>query len=298
MSTSAPPPKAEKVPQILTIEPDTELVFRGPFKDVVTTILKLSNPSDQKVCFKVKTTAPKRYCVRPNCGLIESNESVNVAVMLQPFDYKDENENKRHKFLVQSVIPTGDIADIKPGDVESLWKSLPDKYPLMDSKLKCVFEMPSNEAIPKTGIDSGFGDGGLSNTVSDASLPPSTNYHSVVNDPSNEAPPQPTPLSDATGLSGTEDVKAPSEPKPAPPTVTKPASVETVKEAPVLVQRKTPLQTKPVESSKIEKSASVPTQRTLQTDVKPADNVGIQLSFMVGIVLALLIGIILGKFIL
>jgi len=295
MSTAATPAKAEKVPQILTIEPDTELVFRGPFKDVVTTILKLSNPSDKKVCFKVKTTAPKRYCVRPNCGLIEPNESVNVAVMLQPFDYKDENENKRHKFLVQSVIPTGDIADIQPGDVESLWKSLPDKYPLMDSKLKCVFEMPSNEAITKSACDSGFADGGLSNTVSDASLPPSTNYHSVVNNPSKEAPAQPTPLSE---MNGTEDVKAPTEPKPAPPAVTKPASVETVKEAPVLVQRKTPLQTKPVESSKIEKSTPVPPQRNLQTDVKSADNVGIQLSFMVGIVLALLIGIILGKFIL
>lgn len=40
--------------------------------------------------------------------------------MLQPFDYKDPNENKRHKFLVQSVIPTEEIADIAPSDVESL----------------------------------------------------------------------------------------------------------------------------------------------------------------------------------
>jgi len=293
MSTAATPAKAEKVPQILTIEPDTELVFRGPFKDVVTTILKLSNPSDKKVCFKVKTTAPKRYCVRPNCGLIEPSESVNVAVMLQPFDYKDENENKRHKFLVQSVIPTGDIADIQPGDVESLWKSLPDKYPLMDSKLKCVFEMPSSEGV-KSVSD---GDGGLSNTVSDASLPASTNYHSVVTNPSKDAASQPTP--EINGVGGTEDVKAATEPKPAPPAASKPASVETP-EAPVLTQRKTQLQTKPVESSKIEKSSPAPVQRqdSLKLDTKPADNVGIQLSFMVGIVLALLIGIILGKFIL
>ena len=41
-------------------------------------------------------------------------------VMLQPFDYKDPNENKRHKFLVQSVVPTGEIADIAPCDVEAL----------------------------------------------------------------------------------------------------------------------------------------------------------------------------------
>ena len=59
----------------------------GPFKDVVTTILKLQNPSDKKVCFKVKTTAPKRYCVRPNCGLIDPNESVNVAGRFFIFGY-------------------------------------------------------------------------------------------------------------------------------------------------------------------------------------------------------------------
>jgi hypothetical protein len=296
MSAPAAPAKAEKVPQILNIEPDTELVFRGPFKDVVTTILKLSNPSDKKVCFKVKTTAPKRYCVRPNCGLIESGESVNVAVMLQPFDYKDENENKRHKFLVQSVIPTGDIADIQVGDVESLWKSLPDKYPLMDSKLKCVFEMPSNEAVAKSAGD----ENGLSGAA-DTSLPvsSSSNFHSVVGNPTKDAPSQPSP--EVNGTNGTEEIKAPADPKPAPPAVTKPASVETPA-APVLTQRKTPLQTKPVESPKIEKSSPPPAQRSvggnLQTDVKSQDNVGMQLSFMVGIVLALLIGIILGKFIL
>ncbi|XP_053328818.1 vesicle-associated membrane protein-associated protein A-like [Spea bombifrons] len=52
--------------QILILDPPNELKFRGPFTDVVTTNLKLRNPSERKVCFKVKTTAPRRYCVRPN----------------------------------------------------------------------------------------------------------------------------------------------------------------------------------------------------------------------------------------
>ena len=39
-----------------------------------------------------------------------------ILVMLQPFDYKDPSENKRHKFLVQSVILKESIpdADIEP----------------------------------------------------------------------------------------------------------------------------------------------------------------------------------------
>ena len=87
----------------------------GPFKDVVTTMLKLHNPSEKKVCFKVKTTAPKRYCVRPNCGLIEPQASVSVAVMLQPFDYADTSENRRHKFLVQAIFPDDTVTAAEVG---------------------------------------------------------------------------------------------------------------------------------------------------------------------------------------
>lgn len=53
--------------------------FIGPFTEVVQTELKLKNPSDKKVCFKVKTTAPKRYCVRPNSGILEPGASAAIS---------------------------------------------------------------------------------------------------------------------------------------------------------------------------------------------------------------------------
>ncbi|NXS07700.1 VAPA protein, partial [Neodrepanis coruscans] len=82
----------------------------GPFTDVVTTNLKLRNPSDRKVCFKVKTTAPRRYCVRPNSGIIDPGSSVIVS--------------GKYKYM------------------QLEWKEAkPDE--LMDSKLRCVFEMPN-----------------------------------------------------------------------------------------------------------------------------------------------------------
>ncbi|XP_048752916.1 vesicle-associated membrane protein/synaptobrevin-binding protein-like isoform X2 [Ostrea edulis] len=129
-----------KTEQVLKLEPDSELRFRGPFTDVVTADLRLVNPSEKRVCFKVKTTAPKRYCVRPNSGIIEPNQSVGVAVMLQPFDYDPQEKNK-HKFMVQTMFaPDGPIES-----QEQLWKeATPDN--LMDSKLKCVFEMPADSS--------------------------------------------------------------------------------------------------------------------------------------------------------
>ncbi|XP_013855342.1 vesicle-associated membrane protein-associated protein B/C [Austrofundulus limnaeus] len=121
--------------QVLILEPQHELKFRGPFSDVVTTNLKLSNPTDRNVCFKVKTTAPRRYCVRPNSGIIDAGTSINVSVMLQPFDY-DPNEKSKHKFMVQSMIAPPDMTDM-----EGVWKEAKPEE-LMDSKLRCVFEMP------------------------------------------------------------------------------------------------------------------------------------------------------------
>ena len=50
----------------------------GPFTQLVKEVLTVSNPSPEPVAFKVKTTAPKQYCVRPNSGRIEANQSVSV----------------------------------------------------------------------------------------------------------------------------------------------------------------------------------------------------------------------------
>ncbi|TSK16100.1 Vesicle-associated membrane protein-associated protein A [Bagarius yarrelli] len=125
-----------KPEQVLILDPPSDLKFKGPFTDVVTTNLKLRNPSDKKVCFKVKTTAPRRYCVRPNSGAIDPGSSVIISVMLQPFDY-DPNEKSKHKFMVQTIYAPSNITDL-----EAVWKDAKPED-LMDSKLRCVFELPS-----------------------------------------------------------------------------------------------------------------------------------------------------------
>ncbi|XP_077908004.1 vesicle-associated membrane protein-associated protein B/C isoform X2 [Ictidomys tridecemlineatus] len=86
-----------KVEQVLSLEPQHELKFRGPFTDVVTTNLKLGNPTDRNVCFKVKTTAPRRYCVRPNSGIIDAGASVNVSGRRWAPDEEDSAEQQPHR---------------------------------------------------------------------------------------------------------------------------------------------------------------------------------------------------------
>lgn len=131
-SASRAPTKPQ---QILVLDPPTELKFRGPFTTVVTTHLKLRNPTARKVCFKVKSTSPRRYCVRPNSGVVEPGCTVTVAAMLQPFSY-DPSREAKHKFMVQTVFAPPDTSNL-----QAVWKKA-DPGELMDSKLRCVFEMP------------------------------------------------------------------------------------------------------------------------------------------------------------
>ncbi|KAL3275811.1 hypothetical protein HHI36_020555 [Cryptolaemus montrouzieri] len=132
-----------KPEQVLIIEPQNELKFKGPFNLPVTSYMKLTNPSDKKVLFKIKTTAPKKYCVRPNSGLLKAGEVIEIAISLQPVEFG--TDKNKHKFMVQSVFaPEGNF------HIDQLWKdTAPDQ--LMDSKLKCVFELPPDEVNKEGG---------------------------------------------------------------------------------------------------------------------------------------------------
>ncbi|KAF5609501.1 (VAMP)-associated [Fusarium subglutinans] len=90
------------------IEP-FELSFRRPFTTEVSQTLTLKNPNSTPVAFKVKTTAPKQYCVRPNAGRIEAGQSFDVSVLLQAMKQDPAPDAKcRDKFLVQSAPITAD----------------------------------------------------------------------------------------------------------------------------------------------------------------------------------------------
>lgn len=159
--------------QVLQLEPESELHFQGPFNDVVTSHLKLSNPTDRRICFKVKTTAPKRYCVRPNSGILEPRQSVQVAVMLQPFEY-DPTEKNKHKFMVQTMFaPDGDV------NQETVWRDANPEN-LMDSKLRCVFEMPTDNA-PQNNLDVSTSHGDDKMTVPKAVTEPAPKSPKVGN---------------------------------------------------------------------------------------------------------------------
>ncbi|OGE50421.1 hypothetical protein PENARI_c017G08698 [Penicillium arizonense] len=87
----------------IQIEP-SELGFHRPFDHEKCQVLRLTNTNQESVVFKVKTTAPKHYCVRPNSGHIEAGKAVEVQVLLQVLkDAPAPGAKCKDKFLVQAV---------------------------------------------------------------------------------------------------------------------------------------------------------------------------------------------------
>lgn len=147
----------DKRPQVLRLDPSTELTFnsnngasfgKAPFSDVVTSKLRLDNPSDSIVYFKVKTTAPKHYCVRPNSGIIKPGHSAEISVLLQPVDDPAilEREGAKHKFMIQSAFSTSDMTP-----VDEFWKSV-TSADVMDSKLRVHFNFSTASGGTTPGI--------------------------------------------------------------------------------------------------------------------------------------------------
>ena len=66
--------------------------------------MTLTNTTGNRVAFKVKTTSPKKYCVRPSSGIVEANSTREVQVILQSQrDYPVSYADCKDKFLVQCV---------------------------------------------------------------------------------------------------------------------------------------------------------------------------------------------------
>ncbi|KAF2441402.1 VAMP-associated protein [Karstenula rhodostoma CBS 690.94] len=128
-----------------------ELGFKRPFQQEVTQTLKLRNNHSDPVAFKVKTTAPKQYCVRPNSGRIEPGDHVEVQILLQAMKEDPPPDAKcRDKFLVQSVLVT---ADKEFTNVASLWSHIEQtaKSSIQERKIRVLF-LPAdgNAGTPQT----------------------------------------------------------------------------------------------------------------------------------------------------
>lgn len=129
---------------LLSIDP-LDLKFPFELNKPVSTAFQLINKTDNHVAFKVKTTNPRKYTVRPNSGIVLPRSRSNVTVTMQPQMELPPGMQCKDKFLVQSVIvdPGSTAKDINPdmfnksgvNDVE-------------ECKLKVIYVSPPRKPSP------------------------------------------------------------------------------------------------------------------------------------------------------
>jgi hypothetical protein len=130
------------------IDPPEQLEFNRPFTQQVARYLKVRNTNDTAVAYKVKTTAPRSYCVRPNSGRIEPGQEVEVQVLLQAMKVDIPPDMKcKDKFLLQSTKINDESTEASLSD---LWAQIEKdvmegkiaKDLIQQKKIKCVWGPP------------------------------------------------------------------------------------------------------------------------------------------------------------
>ncbi|XP_058209803.1 vesicle-associated protein 1-2 isoform X2 [Rhododendron vialii] len=101
--------------ELLSIEPQ-ELQFPFELKKQISCSLQLTNKTSNYVAFKVKTTNPKKYCVRPNTGIVLPQSTSDVIVTMQAQKEAPADMQCKDKFLLQSAVtsPGATTKDITP----------------------------------------------------------------------------------------------------------------------------------------------------------------------------------------
>ncbi|KAI4317653.1 hypothetical protein L6164_025507 [Bauhinia variegata] len=129
--------------ELLEIEP-RELKFVFELKKQTSCLVQLKNKSDQYVAFKVKTTSPKKYCVRPNIGIINPKGNCDFTVTMQAQKIAPPDMQCKDKFLIQSrIVPFGTTVD----DITSDMFARDSGNHIEEKKLRVVLISPPSSPV-------------------------------------------------------------------------------------------------------------------------------------------------------
>ncbi|KAG1051412.1 hypothetical protein G6F46_005762 [Rhizopus delemar] len=131
----------------MSVELDVEntIYFERPVTRIVKKNVQIKNPHSKPVAFKVKTTAPKLYCVRPNSEIIPPNGMMTVQIMLQAYREEPPADFKcKDKFLIVSVLIEGELESLSLGDI---WNRVEtkEKGAIHQQKLRVEYVYPNQE---------------------------------------------------------------------------------------------------------------------------------------------------------
>lgn len=122
------------------LDPHKQLEFDFQPSTSVSSKISMKNISKNPIAFKVRTTAPKSYLVKPSQGILLSDESKMLLVIMHPtVEYPGEIS---HKFMIQAINTVLNF-NYSPQEFNDAWEM--NKNQAVSTKLKVKI----NEDIKK-----------------------------------------------------------------------------------------------------------------------------------------------------
>ncbi|KAM4558168.1 motile sperm domain-containing protein 2 isoform 1-T2 [Odontesthes bonariensis] len=112
---------------LLDVSPAEELSF-GSGETEKKCLIILSNVTKNQVAFKVRTTAPEKYRVKPSSSSCEPGASVDIVVSL----HGGSQASPQDRFLVMAA----EMESVGSQELAQFWKEVP-KNQVMEHRLRC-----------------------------------------------------------------------------------------------------------------------------------------------------------------
>jgi hypothetical protein len=118
-----------------------ELKFKFQLNKQLPAGITIYNPTNERLAFKVKTTTPRKYVVRPSSGVIEAKSPANVQVLMQAQkEVPPDFAQCKDKFLVQ-------VKALQPGE-EVNQDTFRAASGVKDTKIRVVLDGPQAPPSP------------------------------------------------------------------------------------------------------------------------------------------------------
>ncbi|XP_065359809.1 motile sperm domain-containing protein 2-like [Calliphora vicina] len=133
---------------MMRVSPQDFLKFtRGDAKE---SILELTSTSLYPVTYKIQTTSPEKFRVRPRIGILNPGETVAVNILLKP--EHNLSDNAKDKFLIM-CLPAVDVQTNQNAD---FWKKLDNNAPNVEQHRLCCIYRDSESGQSATMISNGY----------------------------------------------------------------------------------------------------------------------------------------------
>ncbi|PIN05391.1 VAMP-associated protein involved in inositol metabolism [Handroanthus impetiginosus] len=135
--------------QLLSFEP-SELSFPFELNKQLASSIRLLNNTDNHVAFKLLTTNPKKYGVRPKIGILLPGAACDITVTTRVAMGVRYNMRCKDKFMIQSGVAN---ADTTTEDVQKMFnKEAGDVF--QESKLRVVYTKPPESSFELSAVES------------------------------------------------------------------------------------------------------------------------------------------------